>query len=411
MQEPAGAPEEPTIPLGTSHAHDEQPAARTEPVWALPAATETRAYPSAQPDSEFWNPVPAQAVPEHKQPHVMRAALAWFIAAMLGAAAGGGAVYLRLGNHPPGEIRLVNPSAANAPGLPVNAPARVAAAVLPSIVQIHVVGLQGEGLGSGVIYSSSGYIITNNHVIDGADSITVNLPDGESLPGAVVGTAAPAVDIAVVKVVPKTPLTPATIGTTVGLHVGDLAVAIGSPFGLDATVTSGIISALHRNGDLGGGERITDAIQTDAPINPGNSGGALSDANNAVIGINTAIVGGSGGNVGIGFAIPIDIARKVADQIIKTGHAQLSFLGISGENLPEGAGAHVSEVQSGGPAAKAGIKVDDVIVSLNGQQVTSMDQLIELLIQHNVGDVVTVGIQRGGSKLTLKATLAARPGG
>jgi putative serine protease PepD len=195
------------------------------------------------------------------------------------------------------------------------------------------------------------------------------------------------------------------------LSVGDLAVAIGSPFGLQGTVTAGVISALHRNINLGQGENLTDAIQTDAPINPGNSGGALADGRGDVIGINTAILGGSGGNVGVGFAIPISIAKRDADQIIKTGHAERPFLGISGDNAPNSGGALVQTVVSGGPAAGAGLKAADVIVALDGKAIASFDDLIAALSTHQPGQKVQVTYTRGGQRHTTTATLSSASSG
>ena len=294
--------------------------------------------------------------------------------------------------------------------------AAVARDVMPSIVRIDVqeaagpFGQAGSGTGSGVIFTSDGYILTNNHVVDGATAIQVTLSSGEKLTGRVVGTAAPADDIAVVKV-DKTGLHAATLGATSALSVGDLAVAVGSPFGLQGSVTAGVISALHRNIDLGSQEHLTDAVQTDAPINPGNSGGALADARGEVVGINTAILGGTGGSVGVGFAIPIDIARRDAEQIIKTGHAQRPFLGIAGENLPNDGGALIQEVTAGGPASKAGLNVGDTIVGIDATVVHSMDDLITALNSYQPGQTVTLAFLRGGVRKTAKATLSARSTG
>ncbi len=294
--------------------------------------------------------------------------------------------------------------------------ASVAQSVMPSIVRVDVNGTSGpfgqtdSGTGSGVIYTSDGYIITNNHVVSGASTIQVTLSTGEKLAARLVGTAAPGDDIAVIKV-DKTGLTPATLGSTADLSVGDLAVAIGSPFGLQGTVTAGVVSALHRNINLGQSESLTDAIQTDAPINPGNSGGALADGRGDVIGINTAILGGSGGNVGVGFAIPISIAKRDADQIIRTGHAERPFLGISGDNAPNSAGALIQSVVSGGPAAAAGLRANDVIVALDGKAITSMDSLITVLSTHQPGQKVQVTYARGGQRHTTTATLSAAAGG
>jgi S1-C subfamily serine protease len=308
-----------------------------------------------------------------------------------------------------GSVKIVNVPAGLAAAIPDNQAAAVAKTVLPSIVEVDVSGPSAQGLGSGIIYTSNGYIITNDHVISGANVIEVNLATGQKLPARVVGSAIDSgVDIAVLKV-NATGLPAATFGSTQRLLVGDTAVAIGSPFGLQATVTAGVISSLHR--DLRQfGIPFSDAIQTDAPINPGNSGGALADSHGSVVGVNQAIVGGdTGGNVGVGFAIPVEWVIRVAQQIISTGHAHLAFLGIAGDNLPGAKGAHVNTVSPGGPAARAGLRPDDVIVALDGKPVDSMNGLIEILLQKNVGDKVVVNLLRSGSRLSISVTLAARP--
>jgi putative serine protease PepD len=343
--------------------------------------------------------------------NIWRAALAWLIAAMLGAGIGSYAMYQALGgNGVSGSVKVVSaPQGAAAAAVPDNQAAAVAREVLPSIVEIDVSGPGAQGLGSGIIYTANGYIITNDHVIAGADTIEVNLATGQKLPAHLVGTAiSSGVDIAVLKV-NATGLPAATFGTTQRLLVGDTAVAIGSPFGLQATVTAGVISALHR--DLRQfGIPFSDAIQTDAPINPGNSGGALADSTGHVVGVNQAIVGGdTGGNVGVGFAIPVEWVIRVAQQLIQTGHAQLAFLGIAGDSLPGAKGAHVNTVAPGGPAERAGIKPDDLIVTLDGKTINSMNDLIEYLLQKNVGDHIAVGLIRGGNRMTIDVTLAARP--
>jgi S1-C subfamily serine protease len=346
---------------------------------------------------------------EHRRT-IWRTALAWLIAAMLGAGIGSYAMYQALGGSASsGSVKVVTAPVSTAGPVPDNQAAAVARTVLPSIVEIDVSGPNEQGLGSGIIYTANGYIITNDHVISGADVIEVNLASGQKLPARVIGSAiSSGVDIAVLKV-NATGLPAATFGTTERLLVGDTAVAIGSPFGLQATVTAGVISSLHR--DLRQfGIPFSDAIQTDAPINPGNSGGALADSRGAVVGVNQAIVGGdTGGNVGVGFAIPVEWVRRVADQLIATGHAQLAFLGIAGDNLPNAKGAHVNTVAPGGPAARAGIRKDDVIVSLDGKPVDSMNGLIESLLQKNVGDKVVVGLIRSGATMNVTVTLAARP--
>jgi putative serine protease PepD len=353
----------------------------------------------------------AAAPPPLDEPHRSRfvSLAAVLAAALVGAAIGTTATLAVGGRGQPPVVRVAAPSSART-GL--TGAAAVAAEVLPSVVRIDVssrsaFGRSASGTGSGVIYRSDGYIITNDHVVDGADTVQVTLSSGEKLPARVIGTAMPSDDIAVVKV-DRTGLAAATLGSTSGLHVGDLAVAVGSPFGLEGTVTAGVVSALHRNIELGQEERFTDAIQTDAPINPGNSGGALASATGAVIGINTAIVGGGSGNVGVGFAIPIDIARRDADQIVSSGHASRPFLGISGENVPNGGGALVQGLEAGGPAAQAGLKVGDRIVGIDGTKVTSMDDLVSALSKLDVGKAVDVTFVREGKRETVAVTLGRR---
>jgi len=379
----------------------EQPS--NAPTTEIPA-TDMFAQPAFGRPSRRWN------LDDHQR-SIWRAALAWLIAAMLGAGIGSYAMYQALGGTSvSGSVKVVSapPTSTNG-SVPDNQAAAVAKEVLPSIVEIDVSGPAEQGLGSGIIYTANGYIITNDHVISGADTIEVNLSTGQKLPARVIGSAiSSGVDIAVLKV-NATGLPAATFGSTQRLLVGDTAVAIGSPFGLQATVTAGVISSLHR--DLRQfGIPFSDAIQTDAPINPGNSGGALADSTGHVVGVNQAIVGGdTGGNVGVGFAIPVEWVLRVANQLIKTGHAQLAFLGIAGDNLPGALGAHVNTVAPGGPAERAGIRADDVITSLDGIKIDSMNALIEFLLQKNVGDRVVVGLIRSGKHMNIDVVLAARP--
>lgn len=393
-----------------------------EPVWRL-------AKPSRVMDDPGWSPVgileappamePSEPPPSWLSPAAVTRrpsnALVVFIAAVLGAVLGTGATLVATdrGDAPSGTTLVAPPVRAG--GGQGDAVADVAKAVLPGIVRIEVegasaIGQERRGTGSGVLYRTDGYIVTNAHVVEGADTVRVLLASGEELEARVVGTAAPQVDIAVLKV-NKTDLKPVVLGSTSQLVVGSLAVAVGSPFGLEGTVTAGVISALHRNIVLGSRVRFSDAIQTDAPINPGNSGGALADGNGLVVGINTAILSEGGGNVGVGFAIPIEIVRKVADQIIATGRAQLPFLGISGQNLPGGKGALIQEIVAGGPAARAGLRAGDIIVAIDGKKITSMDDLIATLLTKDVGQVVRIEYTRRGSEDTVSARLASRPEG
>jgi serine protease Do len=278
-----------------------------------------------------------------------------------------------------------------------------------------------HALGSGVLVSSDGYILTNNHVIKNATSIKVMLSDTRTFTGKVVG-ADPQTDVAVVKIAGKD-LPTAPLGDSSTLHVGDIVMAFGNPFGLNFTVTRGAVSALNRS--EGGIEDIQNFIQTDAPINPGNSGGALVNVEGQVVGINTAIVsgqsgpGGEGGFIGIGFAIPINMAKHVMEDLVKTGKVTRGYLGAEIRTLDEGlahafgvpdtSGALIEDVTPGGPADKAGLKNGDVIRKYNGQAVTDSGQLIALVTDTNPGTVVTLDILRDGKPLAVKVTLGERP--
>jgi len=307
----------------------------------------------------------------------------------------------------------------------------VARKVTPSVVNIDVrsgasnnpFSLQTpqEGTGSGVIYKSDGYIITNNHVVTGAQDITVTLASGEELKGKKVGTD-PENDIAVVKI-DKTGLPAMDIGNSDNLVVGQLVVAVGSPLGFEQTVTSGIVSALHRAvgvSESGSSTTIlTDLIQTDAPINPGNSGGALCDGSARLIGINTLIASQTGGSQGLGFAIPINTAVLVADDIIAGKPISHPYLGVLGQtvtpsvaqqyNLPVEEGAYVTQVVPGSPAEKAGMKTGDIIVAIDGKPVKSMDDVVASVRTHQVGDKLSVTFYQGASKKTAQVTLAEKP--
>jgi S1-C subfamily serine protease len=275
-----------------------------------------------------------------------------------------------------------------------------------------------SGTGSGVIIRSDGYILTNAHVVSDASSINVTLADGSKLPGHAVGVDTDT-DIAVVKV-DRAGLPAASLGSVKNLQVGELAVAIGSPLGLEQTVTAGIISALGRSVDRTNQPPLVDMVQTDAPITEGNSGGALVDATGSVVGINAAIATAPDvGGTGIGFAIPIDIATAVARQLIASGKATHPWLGVSGQAItPEAAqqfktteGAFIVAVTKGGPADQAGMKANDVVVSFNGQKIKSMDDLVVAIREQQVGDHVNVGVLRGGKRLTLNVVVGNKPPG
>ena len=273
-----------------------------------------------------------------------------------------------------------------------------------------------HGLGSGVIFSKDGYILTNNHVIDKATDIEVQLLDGRRIKAKLVGTDKDT-DVAVLKITAQD-LPTLSFADSSKARVGDLVFAIGNPFGVGQTVTMGIISAKGRA--VGGIETFEDFIQTDASINPGNSGGALVNANGAVVGINTAILAnGSEGNQGIGFAIPIDLVHNVMTQLVKNGKVVRGFIGVGLQqitpelqkqfNLPSTQGALVREVEPGKPGEKAGLKVGDDIIGINGQPVQDSNGLQIAVIQMQPGQTAHLDVVRNGQKMKFDVTLAERP--
>ena len=305
---------------------------------------------------------------------------------------------------------------------------QVASSVLPSVVKINVTGQQGAGSGSGIILSADGEILTNNHVVEVAGNggtISVNFNDGTSAKAEVVGTD-PLTDIAVIKAEDVSGLTPATIGRSGQLDVGENVVAIGSPFGLEATVTSGIVSALNRPvaaGETGGSDTTYPAIQTDAAINPGNSGGPLVNMRGEVVGINSSIrtasssmTGGEAGSIGLGFAIPIDKVVPIVDQLRNGETPTHARLGVtvtdasSNDGLLTGAG--VQSVSGGSAAEAAGLEKGDVITKVDDQVISDSESLVATIRGYRPGDDVTLTVVRGNGNntsnvdpITLKATL------
>jgi Do/DeqQ family serine protease len=275
---------------------------------------------------------------------------------------------------------------------------------------------QFQSAGSGVIFDAkNGYVVTNAHVVDNATDITVTLQDGRDLTATVVGSDV-ASDVAVLKV-PSESLTQLALGDSTRLEVGDFVVAIGNPFGLQHTVTSGIVSGLGRSGINPDG--YEDFIQTDASINPGNSGGALVNLRGELVGINSAILSRSGGNIGIGFAIPVNMARSIMDQLIKYGSVKRGLLGVSiysltpdtakSLDIPNTQGVLVSQVSEGSAAEKAGIKPGDVITSINGQTIKSNSELRNAIGLSRVGDKLEVQLIRDRKPLRVTAVITEPP--
>ncbi|MBM3705129.1 MAG: PDZ domain-containing protein, partial [Actinobacteria bacterium] len=266
-----------------------------------------------------------------------------------------------------------------------------------------------QGVGSGVIYSGDGYIITNNHVAGGAEELLVTLSDGTNYTAELTGTS-PETDIAVIKI-DASNLRKASFASIEDQEVGDFVLAIGSPFGIQQTVTSGIISGKNRNIPVSSDSLpIVDLIQTDAAINPGNSGGPLINIYGEVIGINTLIFSPSGASAGIGFAIPTDTATNIADQIIKYGEPRIPFIGIEmGLNKTDTPGVMVANVLSDTPAEKSGIKKGDIIVEFAGKEINTPFDLLTQIIRRNCGDIINMKIYRDTGYLNLKLQLEQCP--
>jgi putative serine protease PepD len=263
--------------------------------------------------------------------------------------------------------------------------------------------------GSGWVYDDQGHIVTNEHVVDGATSISVQFWNGKTYTAHLVGSDK-TTDLAVIKVAaPSSQLFPLSVGSSSDLQVGDGVVAIGSPFGLEETVTSGIVSALHRSIDSQSQFTITNAIQTDAAINHGNSGGPLLDSQGRVVGVNSQIKSESGDNAGVGFAIPEATVSQVAPQLISSGKATHAYLGVSIDATAST--AKIAKVQSGTAAEKAGLKAGDVVTALDDHQIATGDDLSAAINSYKPGDQVKVTYQRGGSEHTTTVTLGTRPNG
>jgi len=303
----------------------------------------------------------------------------------------------------------------------------VATEVTPSVVTIAAASSGGgSGTGSGEVIRSDGYILTNNHVISIAangGSVQVLFSDGRTAAATITGRD-PQTDLAVLHVQTSAKLSVIALGSSASVKVGQPVVAIGAPLGLSGTVTSGIISALDRTvqvpGDNDKSALLVSALQTDAAINPGNSGGALVNCHGQLVGVPTAgatVPNSGGGSIGLGFAIPVDLAKSIADEIIATGRVTHAFFGLQTVPIPPAAaaeaglpeGLYVQAVTPGGPAAQAGLRADDVITSINGQPATSNIQLEELTLTKKPGDTVPIEYSRAGQSATTTVTLGTQP--
>lgn len=437
---PVAAPAEPAPEPVPEPAPAPDPAPDPAPAVAAPVPPTVE----TAPPREVPVPDPTQATAPAKPMRTgaviaIAAVLAFVIASFSGLAAG--FLGVRLANT--GSLDMTSPPASvSRPPVSSSSEPVVAAAeaAVPSVVNIDVrgsgssrngaipeghPGVPSMGNGSGVAYKSATddgtYVITNNHVVESADSITVRDSTGESYPAQLVGRD-PETDIAVVKVDADIPTI--EIGDSESLLVGQAVVAIGSPFGLEHSVTSGVVSALGRSLPDFGGESssvypLVDVIQTDAAINPGNSGGALVTTAGQLIGINTAIYSESGASGGIGFAVPVNTAVRVSDQLIEGGEINHPFIGVIGQtvtpelveqnNLAVQQGAYVAEIAAGSGAQRAGVRTGDVITAVDDERIRTMDDLILQVRRKSVGDTVKLTVARGSQTIDIDVVVGDKP--
>jgi len=374
----------------------------------------------------YPGPIFETSGPTRRRKGLATVAAVALVSALVGGGAGGAVTYLLTQDQPAitGTSLDDTPSGSqNASRAPAGSVQQVADRVLPSVVSISIMTPQGSGGGSGIIISENGLILTNNHVVEMAErgaELTVTFNDGKTAEADVVGLD-PVTDLAVIRAQGVRGLTPAKLGDSTALVVGQDVVAIGSPLGLSGTVTTGIVSALHRPVRTDNSSNtVIDAIQTDAAINPGNSGGALVDMAGRVVGINTAIatvggpMGGEAGSIGVGFAIPINQARPIARQLITNGraeHAQLSVT-VSTATSRDGTteGAAIQSVQPGGAAARAGLRPGDVVTKVDDRRIPDADALIAAVRSYRPGDKVRLTYERNGRTETTTAMLGSDEG-
>ncbi|MFI6130328.1 S1C family serine protease [Micromonospora sp. NPDC051141] len=382
--------------------------------WRDPYAPAAVVVPAAAP-SGAGEPEPVTDPDAPTRPGLRQVVLISLITALLAGSLGSALTYAFLGG---GAVPTLGAQAGQAPALAQRKPeslAGVAERVLPSVVTIRVASLGGTSEGSGFVVSTDGHIVTNDHVVaDGPGRATVVFNDGSTAAGTVVGQD-PESDIAVIKVT-RSGLTPVQFGDSDALAVGDPVLAMGSPLSLANTVTAGIVSALDRTmqaGEPGGPTRYYAAIQTDAAVNHGNSGGPLVDGAGRVVGVNSTIKslvadGQEAGNIGLAFAIPINQAKRVTEEIIGTGKARRTVIGASvGGTGATGGGVRLNAVEPAGPAAAAGMRTGDVVLRLDKHPMTDPTDLVALVRKYAPGSVVTVEYRRGSARQNTSVTLAA----
>lgn len=416
---PASDPEMLSTPATSASQPAPSDIEQTAPIWTTTNPYDTVATTASAPAAV------AGAAPRRG---LTRGLVAAVLAAGLVGGGAGAAVTAALDDDSPATSSLSSPASGDGVAqTETSAISQVAAAVTPSVVSIQVSGRGGSGEGSGVVISSDGQILTNNHVVEAADNggrLQVTLADGDTASATIVGRD-PDSDLAVIQAEGVDDLQPATLGSSADLVVGEPVVAIGSPLGLQGTVTSGIVSALDREVVIAdesnpfSGQRdgtVLTAIQTDAAINPGNSGGPLVNMRGEVIGINTAIaslpngLGSQSGSIGLGFAIPIDQARRIADQLASGDSVRRALLGVevSDADATGDAGALIQLVTDGGPADEAGLQVGDLITSFGDRQIDGSSSLVAAVRAEQPGAEVEVTYARDGETATVDVTLGTQ---
>ncbi|MCH7231702.1 trypsin-like peptidase domain-containing protein [Glycomyces sp. L485] len=400
--EPAPAPEQTRV----MHPDQNAAAAVAPPHMAAPGASPGAWAPNPGPPPAYAGPGTAVAPPKHGRAGLVAGALA--LALVAGGAGGVAGWFLSDREESTTVVESVSMDAGSGKTY-----TEIVQEVSPSVVTI----VTNSAEGSGVVYSDDGYIVTNNHVVESANAAQVRFPDGDTADAEIVATD-PTQDLAVLQVSGVDDLTPITLGDSAEVQVGDATVAIGSPLGLEGTVTTGIVSALNRSMQVSGedpqrgfgqspGEALTGLIQTDAAINMGNSGGALVNGNGELIGINTAILSTESGNVGLGFAIPSNTVEDTVDQLIEHGSVEQGYLGVSVSDT-QGNGAMILGVESDSPADEAGLQEGDVITAVDGTQVTSASEVVSAVQSKASGDQITVTYVRDDQEETIDVTLTSR---